>query len=179
MEPFKTTILVLPGLGNSGQNHWQTIWEKRFGFIRVCQDNWDTPLRTDWIARVDEYVQRAELSNVILVGHSLACNTIVSWAERFNRRIKGALLVAPSDTEAESYPAGTTGFTPMPLFRLRFKSIVVASTNDPYVTCERAEYFANAWGSRVAFIGDAGHINVASGHGEWAEGLQFLKELSA
>jgi predicted alpha/beta hydrolase family esterase len=65
----------------------------------------------------------------------------------------------------------------MPLTRLPFKTIVVASTNDEYVTPERARYFAERWGARIEFIGPAGHINSASGLGSWPAGFALLLEL--
>ncbi|ASU36437.1 alpha/beta hydrolase [Mucilaginibacter xinganensis] len=65
------------------------------------------------------------------------------------------------------------------MFTLPFKSIVVASTNDYYVTYERATLFAESWGADLVNIGDAGHINVASGFGEWNEGLEILKWLDS
>ena len=114
---------------------------------------------------------------MILVAHSLACTTVAYWAQKFNVKIKGALLVGPSDTEADTYPPGTTGFKPVPLIKLPFRSIVVASTNDYYVTLARAAQFAESWGSELVNIGEAGHINVASGYGDWNAGLEFLKKL--
>ena len=69
----------------------------------------------------------------------------------------------------------------MPRGRLPFPSIVVASTNDEYVSVARAREFAEWWGSELVLIGDAGHINGASGYGPWPEGeamlLEFLEEL--
>lgn len=175
---FKSTILILPGLGNSGEKHWQTLWERKFPeFIRVQQADWETPKCDDWIAAIDDEINKRDQSNVILVGHSLACAAIGFWAAKFQRKIKGALLVAPSDTEAPSYPPGTHGFTPMPLNLLPFRSITVVSTNDFYVAFERATLFAKAWGSEIIDIGNAGHINADAGFGEWDEGLLFLKKL--
>ncbi len=174
---FKSTILILPGLGNSGELHWQTKWQKQFNFQRIEQTNWDTPTCNDWIKKVDEKIASLNTSDIILVGHSLACSTIVFWAAQHKRKIKGALLVAPSDTEAPIYPPGTTGFAPMPLNRLPFPSITVTSNNDFYVTVDRAKEFANAWGSKLVDIGEAGHINIASGFGDWPAGLRLLKEL--
>jgi predicted alpha/beta hydrolase family esterase len=58
--------------------------------------------------------------------------------------------------------------------KLPFPSIVVASTNDQYVDIERARAFAQAWGSTLVEIGEAGHINGASGYGEWPEGERML-----
>ncbi|MDB5017373.1 MAG: alpha/beta hydrolase [Mucilaginibacter sp.] len=65
----------------------------------------------------------------------------------------------------------------MSLVKLPFKSIVVGSTNDFYVTAERAKLFADSWGSEFISVGDAGHINVGSGFGEWDKGLEILKQL--
>ncbi|HMH23221.1 MAG TPA: alpha/beta hydrolase [Puia sp.] len=94
-----------------------------------------------------------------------------------NPIIKGALLVAPSDIDAPSYPLGTSGFDPMPLFRLPFPSVTVASTDDFYVTLSRAVYFADHWGSRLVNVGPLGHINSASGLGNWPEGYALLRSL--
>jgi predicted alpha/beta hydrolase family esterase len=173
----RSRILILPGLGDSGEGHWQTFWEKEYGFKRVIQKNWNTPKSSDWIETIDKEVTRSDVSDVILVAHSLACATTVFWSVRYNRKIKGALLVAPSDVEAETYPSGTTGFAPMPLKKLPFPSITVASSNDYYVAFERAKLFAKEWGSELINIGDAGHINVAAGFGPWEQGLEYLKRL--
>lgn len=177
---FTARVLILPGLGGSGEQHWQSLWERQFpDFRRVDQANWETPVCADWIRQVDEAVMAGDPAGTILVGHSLACITIAYWAQTFQRSVKGALLVAPSDTEATSYPAGTTGFAPVPLARLPFPSIVVASSSDFYVSLERATQFADEWGSDLVNIGDAGHINVAAGYGAWPDGLNLLKRLDS
>ena len=84
-----------------------------------------------------------------------------------------------SDVEAPSYPTGTTGFAPVPLEALPFPAIVVASSNDEYVTLARAEQFARAWHARFVDAGPLGHINSTSGLGEWAMGQRLLDELLA
>jgi predicted alpha/beta hydrolase family esterase len=66
----------------------------------------------------------------------------------------------------------------MPLARLAFPSLVAASQDDPFVPIGRARDFAQAWGSRFVDLGLAGHVNVDSGHGPWAEGLGLLEELA-
>jgi len=174
---FQSNIIIHPGLGNSGPQHWQSIWERDHNFLRVEQKEWETPVCEDWIDTLNNNVNQFDPGNVIIVAHSLACTTVAYWAQKYNIVIKGALLVGPSDTEADTYPPGTTGFRPVPLIKLPFRSIVVASTNDYYVTLERAKLFAESWGSELINIGDAGHINVASGFGDWDEGLELLKRL--
>lgn len=174
---FKSTIFILPGLGNSGDGHWQTIWENEFRFTRIHQREWNAPHKEEWIDTIQNEISKYDPSTIILIGHSLACSTIVYWSQKYQTKIKGALLVAPSDTESEVYPPGTTGFKPMPLSKLPFRSTTISSTNDEYVSVERANQFANAWGSKLILLPDAGHINVAAGFGRWPGGLDFLKEL--
>ncbi|PST83864.1 alpha/beta hydrolase [Pedobacter yulinensis] len=174
---FTSRILIIPGLGNSGPEHWQSLWEDQFGFLRVEQRDWDTPICDDWVVTIDHAVMAGPPEEVILVGHSLACTAIAYWAAQYGRNIKGALLVAPSDTESPHYPPGTTGFTPVPLSKLPFPSIVVSSRDDYYVTAERAEQFAQHWGSKLVFLEAAGHINAAAGFGAWPGGLALLEQL--
>jgi len=172
-------VLVLPGLYDSGPDHWQTRWSAvRPGFRRVEQADWVTPRCADWIARLDEAVERTG-PEALLVAHSAACALAAHWTALHPRTIRGALLVAPSDVDAPTFPLGATGFAPMPLQRLPFPTIVVASANDPYVSLDRARTFAERWGSRFVSIGDNGHINSASGLGDWPEGLRILEALAA
>jgi predicted alpha/beta hydrolase family esterase len=75
-------------------------------------------------------------------------------------------------------PAEVRSFSPIPLVRLPFPSIVVASTDDPFVSLDRAAAFAAAWGSRLVTIERAGHINADAGFGPWPEGRALLAELT-
>ena len=65
-------------------------------------------------------------------------------------------------------------FAPMPRDPLPFPSLLIASRTDPYCTYDRADDFAHSWGSLTVDAGESGHINVASGHGPWPEGLMRL-----
>jgi hypothetical protein len=139
------------------------------------QDDWERPRCADWVARLDAAVAATP---AVLVAHSSACALIAHWAGASgSRHVRAALLVAPSDPEAASYPAGPTGFAPMPLRPLPFQSIVVTSTDDPFVTVERARMFADAWRSRFVSVGAAGHINSQSDLGDWPAGFTLLQEL--
>jgi predicted alpha/beta hydrolase family esterase len=169
------TVFLIPGLYNSGPEHWQRLWQRERGFRVVEQRDWETPARPDWVARIEEEASAVE-GPIVLAGHSLACTTLAWWSgvTRHAGRVRGVLLVAPSDVEAPTYPSGTTGFGPMPRARLNFPSRVVYSSDDPYVTPERALEFARAWGSEVTRVDGAGHINSASGFGPWPDGLSLL-----
>jgi predicted alpha/beta hydrolase family esterase len=170
-------VLILPGLYNSGPEHWQSRWEAAHPeFQRVMQDDWERPRCADWIARLDAAIRATP--DAVLVAHSSSCALVAHWvASGGSGRVHAALLVAPSDPDASSYPEGPTGFAPMPLRRMPFPTIVVASADDQYVTLERARTFAQSWGSRLVTIGAAGHINSQSGLGDWPTGYALLEEL--
>jgi len=173
--------LTVPGVTNSSEGHWQSIWEREFPakFRRIEQAEWDAPNVEDWIAKIESDVQDHGAENVILVAHSLGSAAVSHWSKRYGTAIKGALLVAPSDCETEKYRSSfdSKGFDPVPLEKLAFNSIVVASTNDEWIALDRAKQFADAWGSEFVNVGDKGHINGSSGCGEWNEGLEILRRL--
>lgn len=172
-------VLILPGLHDSGPEHWQMRWMTgRSAFRRVEQEDWVAPRCGDWAVRLEAAVGEAG-PEAVLVAHSAACALVAHWAPQSSRTVRGALLVAPSDVEAPSFPAGPTGFAPMPLRKLPFPSVVVASGDDPYVSLDRARYFAERWGSRFVPVGDVGHINSASGVGDWPLGFELLQALAA
>ena len=95
---------------------------------------------------------------------------------QFGKTIKGALLVAPSDIESPVYTFPATGFTPIPMRKFSFKTVVVVSTNDEWVSFQSAAFFAQQWGSELVDIADAGHINAAAGYGKWEDGIALLNK---
>ena len=93
--------------------------------------------------------------------------------------VRSALLVAPADVDSPMHtPDEVRGFGPIPLVRLPFPSIVVASSDDPFVTPARATALAGAWGSRLVTLAGAAHINADAGFGSWPEGRRLLAELT-
>jgi hypothetical protein len=174
----ESRVLILPGLFNSGSQHWQTQWELMHpSFRRVNQRDWQAANRAEWVSALHSAVTESS-APAILVAHSLACCLVAHWARDHEGPVRAALLVAPSDVEVPDFPPGTAGFVPMPLARLPFRSIVVASTNDPYVSVARARHFATSWGSRFELAGAHGHLNSESRLGTWPQGFAFLQELA-
>lgn len=174
-------FLVLPGYGDSGPGHWQTLWEKSDPrFKRVRQRDWDNPDRAEWVGALGRAIAEYP-EDLVLVAHSLACLVLPHWMQasqpRMRGRIRAAFLVAPVDPAAESFPPTATGFAPVPLFPLPFSSLVVSSTNDPYATVPYAARLAQAWGSRCEIAGPKGHLNADSRLGDWPEGKALLRSL--
>lgn len=170
-------ILLLPGWLDSGEGHWQTLWEARHGDLRVRQSDWERPRRGDWIARLEE-VLIDDPRPAVLVAHSLGCLLTAAWAaaSRHADRVRGALLVAPPDLEREDMPVELHGWRPLPRQALPFAATVVLSSDDPFGAAPRTEALARDWGAKVVHIGPAGHINAESGLGEWPEGRALLQD---
>jgi predicted alpha/beta hydrolase family esterase len=173
------TILVLPGIGNSGPAHWQSLWQALLpNARRVAQRDWDHPVREAWVDALEAAVRECG-DDVVLVAHSLGCLQLAHWAAATSCRIRGALLVAPPDPQGTAFPVEAVGFGPLPLARFAFASIVVASSDDPYGSIDHARRCAQAWGSRLVEIGPAGHVNASSGLGDWPQGRALLEEWMA
>lgn len=185
--PQRTTLIV-PGFHGSGPDHWQSWFEARLPEARrVIGIDWEAPVLARWAGAVRDAIDRAP-GPVWVVAHSFGCLASVVAAADRPERVAGLMLVAPADPErfslaglrdANARPHQESLARWIPRTPLAAASIVVASTNDPWVRLSSAAYWADCWGSRLDPIGPAGHINTDSGHGPWPEGLERLQALQA
>jgi predicted alpha/beta hydrolase family esterase len=172
-------VWLLPGWQNSGPEHWQSRWERAHGYTRLEQHDWMRPLRGDWIARLEDVLLEAHQPPAVLVAHSLGGIHAAAWAahSRNTHCVKAALLVAPPDTERSDVRDMLPSWSPIPLQKLPFRAVVIASGNDPFCSLARARQFADAWGARFIDIGSRGHINADSGLGDWPDAHAQLLDL--
>ncbi|MBI5119705.1 MAG: alpha/beta hydrolase [Rhodospirillales bacterium] len=179
-EPFNGSGFFRSALRNSGPDHWQSHWEAKLpGARRVVQDDWDHPDKDSWIANLDACVAEAD-APIVLIAHSLACALVAHWAGASEHvaKVHSALLVAPADVDSELHtPPVARCFAPMPLDLLPFKSLVLASQDDPYVEPLRAHFFASCWYSGFLDVGALGHVNSDSHLGDWDEGRALLEQI--
>ena len=167
-------IISVPGWRNSGPDHWHSLWAQQLPHAeRVEQDDWLVPHRDPWVAALEQLVlSRPE--PVVLAAHSLGCITAAHLGPEASARGRGALLGAPADPERRAQLAD---FAPVPYAPRPYRSVLVASSNDPYCPIRRAGAYARAWGSEFVRLQNAGHINVESGFGDWPLGLALLQSL--
>ena len=168
-------ILILPGWHNSEPGHWQSEWQAIFpNMVRVEQEDWETPVYSDWAGRLSEAVARCRRP-VLLIAHSLGTSLVMRWAQEGDTgHIAGAFLVAASDRDRfDNEPeAPIRGFAPMLTQPLPFPSMLLASRDDHRVSFERAKVFAQAWGSSFVDAGALGHMSTELGL--WPQGLVWL-----
>ena len=181
-------VLIVPGVGGSGAEHWQTFWEDAFPqFQRVQQADWDKPVYAEWAACLSAAVEKST-KPVVLVGHSLGTSLTMRWSldnPALAKKVADAFLVAPTDRDrfANVPDSPVQGFGNMLLKPLPFPTAVVASRDDDRVSFERAKVFADAWGASFTDAGSHGHLGSAAQLGLWPFGLvsfgQFIGSLPA
>ena len=184
------TILIVPGLRDRVAQHWQTLLEARLreagrpmaSVPPMGRDDLDCATKVAAIERVAQSVG----GPIVIVAHSGGCIMVAHWAKATKRPVHGALLAAPPDFEQpmpEGYPTleaiRAGGWLPVPRVRLPFRSIVGASRNDPLASYDRVVDLAKAWDSELVDLGEVGHLNPASGYGEWPRAEEFITRLAS
>lgn len=164
-------ILLVPGLHNSGPDHWQSRWHEHFPYWqRMTGLPWEKPDLTVWSAKLASKL-RSRRSRVHLVAHSFGALTAVAAARLQPEKVASLFLVAPAD------PARFGIVDERLEGPLQVSAQLVASRNDPWMSFERAEYWSRQWQVPLFDAGNAGHINAQSGHGDWHQGLELLGSL--
>lgn len=183
MRSESIRYLIVPGWQGSSDAHWQSHWQRTLpNSSRVEQADWLLPQREDWIAELGRCIA-SDPRPVVLVAHSLGCITVAHWAaqapDALLRRVRGALLVAPADVERSNCPEALRNFAPIPRQPLPFASQLIGSDNDSAASAARAVELGQDWGSEIAILPSAGHINVKSGHHLWEQGFAYLYRLQS
>lgn len=184
------TVLIVPGLRDAVATHWQTLLEDRLratgrpvaAVPPMGREDLDCTRR---VAAIEQAAQSVA-GPLLIVAHSGGCIMVAHWAQKTRRAVHSALLATPPDFEAplpDGYPtldalrAGS--WLPVPRARLPFPSIVAASQDDPLADYDRVAMLARGWGSRLLDLGNVGHLNPASGYGEWRQAEALIEDLSA
>jgi uncharacterized protein len=193
---MNSSVVIVPGLNNSGPQHWQSLWQRQLpNAVRVKQQRWDKPDLIRWSDNVAAVLDAVDThSGCWIVAHSFGClasvralmrspersstylaggaatNLTGGAANHLIDKVRGLFLVAPADPHkfavAEQLPAG-----PLPPGHL------IASRSDPWLSWTGAQQWAQRWQLELIDAGDAGHINAESGHGYWRQGWHLFQQL--
>jgi predicted alpha/beta hydrolase family esterase len=182
MRTSEADILLIPGMGDSGEGHWQSRWEAKLPTARrVVQMDWHRPRFQAWINNIRTAVDEAQRP-VVIVAHSLGVTAAIHATYNTAGKIAGGFFVAPpSKASIKVIEAIDPAFAAEPAGVLSYPSIIVASRDDPFSDYAESEGLAQQIGAGLADAGNSGHINMESGHGPWPEGLLrfagFMKSL--
>lgn len=190
--------MIVPGIWNSGPDHWQSVWEReqqdehdehgqhdqhdhhpQRAAVRIAPTSWSDPDPDDWHDAISTAVASCT-EPPVLIAHSLGVLAVADWLATTADApalVAGAFLVAPPDPLGDAFPAEASGFVaprPVPPGQ-QVPTRLVVSDDDPYCSAERAVVFADAMGADVVRVGALGHVNVASGVGAWSAGRELLR----
>ena len=164
-------ILIVPGLRNSDNRHWQSLWQTRLpNSKRIQVDDWETPDLDKWKAGICAELNKLDKPAVI-IAHSFGTLASASIAAEFPDKLAALFLVAPADPDKFRIAHR------LPKTSLRVPAKIIASSNDPWLTDSEAAYWALQWGTDFLRLKNVGHINSESNLGFWPEGIQLLQQL--
>lgn len=175
--------VVVPGIDGSDAAHWQSRWEQGWEerAVRIEPASWSVPELDDWVAAVERAADllAPRVDGIVLVAHSLGCWAVAEWLAATAHRPLGALLVAPPDPSGTAFRSVVTaGFLEVAARPLPVATVLVASSDDPYCGVEAAREVGRRWGSTVEVIAAGGHLNSASGLGDWPRGKESLARVT-
>lgn len=163
--------LIVPGLNNSDAQHWQTHWQAQLlGSRRIKLNDWATPNLNKWCEAIEQALAAAH-EPTILIAHSFGALASARMAQLQPEKIRALFLVAPADPDKFSIA------DQLPQQPLGVKTQVIASTNDPWMSADKAAQWALNWGADFLLVKDLGHINSASNIAQWPQGMEQLQRL--
>jgi predicted alpha/beta hydrolase family esterase len=164
------TVVLAPGLGDSGPQHWQSLWQQQNPeFRRVVYCPWEEPDLEVWSNALRRVIASVE-GPVVVVAHSFGCLATIHAVQQGESRIVAALLVAPADPERFGFSSDLEAPIDLP-------GLILASSNDPWMSSAKARQWAGQWQLPLVDMGPLGHINAASELGGWPQGKKFLNEI--
>ena len=178
--------LIVPGVGGSSIDHWQSWLERQLKSTSRVQQDWDHPVLSMWVANMAEALLQAP-EEVQIVAHSFGCLTSLATLDQYpelRSKVKKLILVAPANPARFS----TTGFAQAEApaakadnYRDYFLALqpkvpteMIISENDPWLAFDLAQQLSQIWQVPSRNLGQVGHINVASGFGYFPEIFDHL-----
>src|SRR5208337_2798321 len=123
------SILIVPGLHGSGAGHWQSwLQDEERDVLRIAQEDWSTPDLVRWSLAIRKAIDE-DAGPTWLIAHSFGCLAAVQATRGRDGTVAGAMLVAPADPDH----FGQSLTQHLVSDALNYPSVVVASTNDPWI----------------------------------------------
>lgn len=178
------TILIVPGLRDHAAGHWQTLLAQRLSKVAsvapMGREDLDCARR---VAAIETVAQNVE-GPLLALAHSGGCIMLAHWLAGTTRPVAAALMATPPDFESpmpEGFPTIAAleagGWLPVPRQPLPCPALVAASRNDPLGAYARVAELARDWGARLFDLGEVGHLNPASGFGDWPMADRLIDDL--
>ncbi|MEG0486981.1 MAG: alpha/beta hydrolase [Acinetobacter sp.] len=174
--------VIVPGVGGSNQNHWQSWLENQLAHsTRVQQKNWDKPILKQWVKELIKVLEATD-DQIQIVAHSFGCLTSLAAlndAPELAQKVKRLILVAPANPKrfgANGFATDSIGDYQRYFYGLKTSvpTTMLISEDDPWFAFDEVNALASAWNIKPINLGKVGHINVASGFGPFPEIFNYI-----
>ncbi|HEF4762441.1 TPA: alpha/beta hydrolase [Pseudomonas putida] len=177
------TVLIVPGLRDEVEEHWQTLLAKRLLEARTVppmgRENFDCSRR---VAAIEQPVADI-VGPVLLVAHCGGLLHACSLGP--DKRMRPVSKARCSHAHRTSHAGWLSDTCIDPGQRMAssaapkasIPSLIDTSQNDPLGELSRVLQLAQVWGSDTRDLGSVGHLNPASGYGPWPLAEQFIARL--
>ena len=171
-------VLVLHGLGGSDFPHWQAqlssdLIKENYIVSFPSFPSRDNPQLEDWKNTLKKEIEH--FSPDIVVCHSLANVLWFHTCDELDINLDKLMLVAP--VSRTRVVEAAKSFYPYPIAKdLKAKEVImIASTNDPYMSKEEAIELQEKLAVNIEVLENAGHINASSGFGKFDYVQEWIK----
>ncbi|MFK2822125.1 RBBP9/YdeN family alpha/beta hydrolase [Arcobacter sp. YIC-80] len=170
-------ILILHGLGGSDYPHWQAVLagdliKQNYTVSFPSFPKRDNPQLKEWKEFLKKEIEHFKPDTIIC--HSLANVLWFQTCDELDISLEKLMLVAPV-SRTRVVEAAKTFYPYTPPKDLKAKEVIMlASTNDPYMTEEEAMLLKEDLNVEINIMQNAGHINAESGFGSHDFALDWL-----
>lgn len=186
MQHHKPTILILHGIGGHAGIHWEQwlhdeLTKRGYRVIMPDLSDSDHPDRSVWFDEVTKAVQGVDVTNLVIVGHSLGATAALDFIEQSKIPVYG--LVSASGfavdygAELNSYFLRGRSVDFEKVHSLLGKAVVFYGDDDPYVTQEALRQLADALDVEPIVIHSGGHLNTERGYTTFPQLLDAVLNL--
>lgn len=183
------TFLFLHGWQGSEPGHWQRLsaeeLERRGHTVRFPDfPDPDVPRFEPWLSLLQEELRAVDRAETTVLAHSLGCWLWLEHARHADSAVERALLVAPPSREVCASIAELREIPYPPLdadsaARAAATTELVHADDDPYWPDGDAGSLGAALHIPFHQIDGGGHLNVASGYGDWPALLAWCERTGA
>ncbi len=181
------------GSPNEPMHQWLISELEKAGFDVEAPEmpNPDEPIIADWVNKLNEVVGPSPDRDVIFIGHSIGCQTILRYLEQLKSfgPVGGVILIAPwfylSDLETEEEkrigkPWLESQIEPTKVWKQvpKGKLVAIFSDDDPVVPMDiNKEKFENGFGAKIIIEKNKGHFTAEDGVSELPSVIEEIKNL--
>ena len=188
-------VFVVHGWDGTPTSDWigwtvEELRKKGYDAIAPEMPNTEHPIVGEWLEHLRSVVGTPD-EQTYFIGHSVAALAIMHYLQTIDRKVGGAIFVAPwfdldmwfesqnhSDPEEEAI-AKPWIETPIDFAKVREnldKSVAVFGEDDPVVEYKKtAELFKERLGSEVVGISNGGHMDIEDGFATFPQLIEIFE----